>query len=247
MQTLEIKLRAGLAELELVLSDAQVAALLSYMALIQKWTKVYNLTAVRDPDDMLTHHLLDSLAVIVPLRRHLSQSETKLSATDSSVCIASEPHLSRQVVPHADVAHISPRLLDVGSGAGLPGVVIAVCCPDIRVDCVDTVGKKAAFIQQAAVTLRLPNLRGVHARVENLTDKYQVISSRAFASLPDFTNWSCQALAEQGVWMAMKGKHPADEITALPSGVEVFHVEQLMVPGLEAERCIVWMRPSVAG
>ncbi len=223
MQALESKLRVGLSALELALSDAQVAALLDYLALIQKWTKVYNLTAVRDPDEMLTHHLLDSLAVIAPLRRQVAS--LGLRAGEGSAL----------------------RLLDVGSGAGLPGVVIAVCCPEIRVDCVDTVGKKAAFIQQAAVTLKLPNLRGVHARVENLTEKYQVISSRAFASLLDFTNWSCQALAEQGVWMAMKGKHPAEEVAALPSSVEVFHVEQLLVPGLGAERCLLWIRPSVVG
>jgi 16S rRNA (guanine527-N7)-methyltransferase len=120
--------------------------------------------------------------------------------------------------------------------------VIAICCPDITVHCVDTVGKKAAFIQQVAASLKLPNLRGVHARVESLTDQYDIISSRAFASLADFTSWSVGALAEQGVWMAMKGKHPRDEMTALPVGVEVFHVEQLAVPGLDAERCIVWMR-----
>jgi 16S rRNA (guanine527-N7)-methyltransferase len=221
MQSLESKLQAGLAALDLALSDAQVASLLTYLALIQKWTKVYNLTAVRDPDEMLTHHLLDSLAVIAPLRRQL----LSLSSGGS----------------------VGTRLLDVGSGAGLPGVVIAVCCPDIRVDCVDTVGKKAAFIQQVAVTLKLPNLRGVHARVEQLTDKYQVISSRAFASLLDFTNWSRQTLAEQGVWMAMKGKHPAEELAALPADVAVFHVEQLVVPGLGAERCIVWMRSAVVG
>ena len=220
---METKLRQGLVTLGMALNDAQVANLLAYLALIQKWTKVYNLTAVRDPDEMLTHHLLDSLAVIAPLRRQLAP---RLATVGEGGAL---------------------RLLDVGSGAGLPGVVIAICCPDIRVDCVDTVGKKAAFIQQAAVTLRLPNLRGVHARVENLTDKYQVISSRAFASLVDFTNWSQQALAEQGVWMAMKGKHPVDEIAALPGSVTVFHVEQLVVPGLDAERCILWMRASVVG
>lgn len=223
MQALASKLRAGLAGLDLALSDAQVTALLDYLALIQKWTKVYNLTAVRDPDEMLTHHLLDSLAVIAPLRCQLANLGLHANAGSAL------------------------RLLDVGSGAGLPGVVIAICCPGIRVDCVDTVGKKAAFIQQVAVTLKLPNLRGVHARVESLTDKYQVISSRAFASLLDFTNWSAGALAEQGVWMAMKGKHPADEMAALPQGVEVFHVEQLGVPGLGAERCIVWMRHSPVG
>ena len=138
------------------------------------------------------------------------------------------------------------RLLDVGSGAGLPGIVIAICCPHITVHCVDTVAKKAAFIQQVAVTLKLPNLRGIHARVESLTEPYDVVSSRAFASLVDFTTWSEKALAGQGVWMGMKGKHPAEEMAALPGSVEVFHVEQLAVPGLDAERCIIWMRKRAA-
>ena len=140
------------------------------------------------------------------------------------------------------------QLLDVGSGGGLPGVVFAICCPDVDVSCVDTVGKKAAFIQQAAASLKLPNLRGVHARVEALKAEegagFDVICSRAFASLVDFTTWSSSALKPGAVWMAMKGKHPADEIAALPALVSVFHVEQLVVPGLDAERCIVWLRPS---
>jgi 16S rRNA (guanine527-N7)-methyltransferase len=106
------------------------------------------------------------------------------------------------------------------------------------------VAKKAAFIQQVAATLRLANLRGVHARVENLSGPFDVISARAFASLPDFVNGSRAALGPGGCWLAMKAKHPADEIAALPAGVDVFHVEQLVVPGLDAERCIVWMRPS---
>jgi 16S rRNA (guanine527-N7)-methyltransferase len=214
-----VSLQAAADVLYLSLNEGQADALLDYLTLLQKWNKVYNLTAVRDPAEMLTHHILDSLAVIAPLRRQWAQ------------------------LPRADgVTANLMRLLDVGSGAGLPGVVIAICCPEIWVDCVDTVGKKAAFIQQVAVTLKLPNLRGVHARVEQLTDRYQVISSRAFASLLDFTNWSCQALAEQGVWMAMKAKHPADEMEALPPSVQVFHVERLEVPGLGAERCVVWMR-----
>lgn len=208
--------------LGLALADQQVDALLEYLGLIQKWTKVYNLTAVRDPREMLTHHLVDSLAVIGPLRRQMAQMRA-----DGPVGVGG-----------------TAKLLDVGSGAGLPGVVIAICCPDIRVDCVDTVGKKAAFIQQAAATLKLPNLRGIHARVESLTESYDVVSSRAFASLADFTTWSHLALAEQGVWMGMKGKHPADEIAALPASVEVFNVEPLEVPGLDAQRCIVWMRKA---
>ena len=217
MRPLEEGLRRGLVDLGLALDDIQVTRLLDYQELIQKWTKVYNLTAVRDPAEMLTHHLLDSLAAIAPLRRQ----------------VAGMPELAGQT---------KIKLLDVGSGAGLPGAVIAICCPGFVVDCVDTVGKKAAFIQQVAVSLKLPNLRGVHARVENLTQQYDVVSSRAFASLVDFTSWSVAALMEQGVWMGMKGKHPADEIAALPNTVEVFHVEQLVVPGLDAERCIVWMR-----
>jgi 16S rRNA (guanine527-N7)-methyltransferase len=215
MHMLDKPLRQGVAALSLELSDKQIEQLLAYLDLIQKWTKVYNLTAVREPAEMLTHHLLDSLAVIAPLRRQIG------------------------IAPQQAI-----RLLDVGSGAGLPGVVIAICCPEITVHCVDTVAKKAAFIQQVAASLKLPNLRGIHARVENLTDRYDVVSSRAFASLIDFVTWSGKGLAEQGVWMAMKGKHPADEIAALPAAVEVFHVEQLEVPGLGAERCIVWMKAS---
>ena len=208
--SLESTLRAGAATLGVPLADAQVAQLLDYLALLQKWNQVYNLTAVRDPDAMLTQHLLDSLAAVPPLRRQIGDAPA--------------------------------RLLDVGSGGGLPGVVFAIAAPDLKVDCVDTVAKKAAFIRQAAAQLGLPNLRGLHARVETLIDPYDVVCSRAFASLPDFVTWSRNALGDGSVWMAMKGKRPADEIAALPAGVEVFHVEQLQVPGLDAERCIVWMR-----
>jgi len=219
MRALEKELRQGLGDLALLLDDAQITHLLDYLALIEKWTKVYNLTAVRDPAEMLTHHLLDSLAVIAPLRKQLALRNPM------------------ETVPLT-------KLLDVGSGAGLPGIVIAICCPEVSVDCVDTVAKKAAFIRQVAATLRLPNLCGLHARVESLTDQYDVISSRAFASLVDFTSWSSASLAVHGVWLAMKGKHPADEIATLPAEIAVFHVEQLVVPGLNAERCIVWMRKA---
>ena len=207
---LEAGLRSGAQALGLVLTDAQIQHLLDYAALIQKWNKVYNLTALRDPADMLTHHLLDSLTAIAPLRRHTQGQPIKV--------------------------------LDVGSGGGLPGVVLAICMPELNVSCVDTVAKKAAFVQQVAVSLKLPNLRGLHARVESLTDPYQVICSRAFASLPDFVTWSRSALADGGVWMAMKGKHPQGEIDALPTDVQVFHVEPLTVPGLDVERCMVWMK-----
>ena len=216
MGSLEVALRRGVGVLELELSDAQISALLDYIALIQKWTRVYNLTAVRDPEEMLTHHVLDSLAVVAPLRRQLHSM-----GLDESI-----------------------RLLDVGAGAGLPGVVLAICCPTMVVHCVDTVAKKAAFIQQAAVSLKLPLLRGIHARVESLTEPYAVVTSRAFASLADFTVWSKGSLADQSVWMAMKGKNPEAEVAQLPAEVVVFHVEPLVVPGLDAERCLIWMRKA---
>lgn len=203
-------LEAAARELGLELSPTQVDQLLAYLALLQKWNKVYNLTAVRDPAQMLSHHLVDSLSALPPLLRHGAPT----------------------------------RLMDVGAGGGLPGVVIAICCPGTDVTCVDAVAKKATFIQQVAAELKLPNLHGVHSRVEQLaTEPFGVITSRAFASLLDFTTLTRQHLAPGAVWMAMKGQHPADEIAALPADVEVFHVEQLAVPGLDAQRCIVWMRP----
>ncbi len=204
-------LKAGVSDLGLDLSPAQLDQLMAYLGLIQKWNKVYNLTAVRDPHEMLTHHLLDSLTAIAPLVRHTQGQAAKV--------------------------------LDVGSGGGLPGIVLAICQPELDVSCVDTVGKKAAFIQQVAATLKLPNLRGIHARVEPLTGPFDVICCRAFASLPDFVSWSRSALAGQGVWMAMKGKHPQAEIDGLPANVKVFHVEPLSVPGLDVERCMIWMKP----
>lgn len=212
--TLTELLREGAAALGLDLDVTTQQQLLAYMALIQKWTRVYNLTAVRDPQHMLTHHLLDSLSALAPLMRHTQGQPT--------------------------------RLLDVGSGGGLPGVVLAICRPEVQVTCVDTVGKKAAFIQQVAASLRLLNLRGLHARVESVQEEYDVVCSRAFASLKDFTQWSQNALSAQGVWMAMKGKRPDEEIADLPPQVQVFHVEPLTVPGLEADRCIVWMRQVAA-
>ena len=212
---LRATLVAGLESLQLQLTEAQIAQLMAYQAMIAKWTQVYNLTSVRDPVDMMTHHLLDSLACVPALQHYLK----KAGLGEGS------------------------RLLDVGSGAGLPGVVIAICCPAVAVTCVDTVAKKAAFIKQAALSLKLPNLDGLHARVESITHPFDVICSRAFASLADFTNWSIKALASHGVWMAMKGKHPANEILALSEKTALFHVEHLQVPGLNAERCILWLRP----
>ncbi|MBX3603794.1 MAG: 16S rRNA (guanine(527)-N(7))-methyltransferase RsmG [Piscinibacter sp.] len=206
-------LESVIAALGLSVSPQQVDALLGHLAMLQRWNATYNLTAVRDPDQMLSQHLADCLAAVGPAARHL----------------AGRP---------------AAQVIDVGSGGGLPGVVLAILLPGVTVTCVDTVGKKAAFVRQVAAELRLPNLRVEHARVERLkTPRADLIVSRAFASLVDFVGWTSHLLADDGVWMAMKGRSPEAETAALPASVEVFHVEPLQVPGLEAERCLVWIRP----
>ena len=153
-------------------------------------------------------------------------------------CLAVIAPLRRQVGDGAQ------RILDVGSGGGLPGVVLAAASSVWDVSCVDTVGKKAAFVRQVAGELALPNLHALHARVESRPGPaFDVITSRAFASLPDFVRLTRPLLAPGGVWMAMKGRRPEEELAALPTDIDVFHVEPLAVPGLDADRCLIWMRP----
>ena len=194
------------------LSEAQRQQLLDYLDLLERWNRTYNLTAVRDPADMLTQHVVDCLAAIPALRRTSPGPK---------------------------------RVLDVGSGGGLPGVVWAVVEPQLAVTCVDSVGKKAAFIRQAALALHLENLRAEHARIEQLqAGGFDVITSRAFASLADFIRGSRHLATPGGIWLAMKGKLPLDEIATLPPNFQAFHVERLEVPGLAAERCLIWIRKS---
>jgi 16S rRNA (guanine527-N7)-methyltransferase len=195
------------------LSDAQHQHLLTYIDLLQKWNRVYNLTAVKDPEQMLTQHVLDCLAVVSPLK---------------------------------EKAPWAKSLLDVGAGGGLPSVVLAIACPDLTVLAVDAVAKKTAFIQSTAHTLGLANLQAQHARVESLTQTFDVVSSRAYASLTDFVLTSRACLAPGGWWMAMKGLVPAEEIAHLPSDIEVVQTQLLSVPDLDAQRCLVWMRPKQA-
>jgi 16S rRNA (guanine527-N7)-methyltransferase len=184
-----------------------------YLQMLAKWNASYNLTSVRELEQMRTHHMADCLAVIGPLRREIGSAR-------------------------------EARVLDVGSGGGLPGVMLAISEPRWDVTCIDAVGKKAAFVRQVAGELALPNLKAEHARVEMLNAAlFDVITARAFASLADLTRLTRRLLAPAGFWMAMKGRRPDDEIAALPAGVAVRHVEPLCVPGLDAERCLVWMQP----
>jgi 16S rRNA (guanine527-N7)-methyltransferase len=202
---------SGARALGVPLGPEQVTALLAYLALLSKWNRVYNLTAVRDPGAMVVKHLLDSISLVTPLRRWTGGRPA--------------------------------RLLDVGSGAGLPGIVIAVLMPEIDVTCVDAVGKKASFIRQAAAELALKNLHAEHARVETLAcEPFDVIVSRAFASLADLVSLTRRHVGTGSIWLAMKGQLPVEELGALPKAVDVFHVERLAVPGLDEARCLVWMR-----
>ena len=208
--SLALALSEGLQSLSLELTRAQQQALLDYIALLGKWNKVYNLTAVREPEQMLSHHVLDCLAVLPPLK---------------------------QVSPEA------LDLIDVGAGGGLPSVVFAIACPHWQITAVDTVAKKAAFIQTTAHSLRLVNLKAVHSRVEALTGGFDVVTCRAYASLRDFCDSSRHLLKPNGVWMAMKAKLSVEELTDLPATVRVDKVEPLAIPGLDADRCLVWMHP----
>jgi 16S rRNA (guanine527-N7)-methyltransferase len=199
------------SELPLELGPAALDRLRAYIDLLQRWNATYNLTAVRDPASMLTHHVADCLAIVPPLQRHVG---------------------SRKIT-----------LLDVGSGGGLPGAIVAIAMPQVHVTCVDAVGKKAAFVRQVASELGLSNLNSEHGRVEDGAGRFDVVASRAFASLADFCRLTRPRLQGSGVWVAMKGRVPHDEMQATLDDVDVFHVEQLSVPGLAAQRCLVWMRP----
>jgi len=210
--TFAATLASAAETLDLQLSGAQVEQLLDFVALLDRWNRTYNLTAVRDPAEMLTQHVVDCLAAVPALRRTLPGPK---------------------------------RVLDVGSGGGLPGVVWAVVDRRLDLTCIDSVGKKAAFVRQAALALRLDNLRVEHSRVEQLeAPPFDIIASRAFASLADFVGLTRTLATPGGIWLAMKGKLPLDEMSELPPGFQAFHVERLEVPGLGAERCLIWIRRS---
>jgi 16S rRNA (guanine527-N7)-methyltransferase len=201
-------LAAGIAEMGLDVAPAQQERLLDYLTLMAKWNAVYNLTSLRDPMQMVTHHLLDSLAAV--------------------------PAFERAV-----------NVLDVGSGGGLPGIVLAIVRPDMHVAMIDTVHKKTAFLTQVKAELELSNVTVYTARVEQLQveegAKFDVITSRAFADLSDFVNWSSHLLAAQGRYIALKGVAPKEEQQRVPAEWKVTRVEPLQVPRLGAERHLVYI------
>ena len=249
----------ALGALGLTLSAAACDRLQAHLNLIAKWNRVYNLTAVRDPAEMVTHHLLDSLAAVPPLAAFLLAHRSERGAISQQASPAEAQAGAQPGHSSGALAHHPVHILDVGAGAGLPGVTIAIALPEalahraegasegapLRVTCVDAVAKKAGFIRQVAAELGLSQLQALHGRIESLSiPQADVITCRAFASLSDIVRLTHSHLAPGGVWMALKGVVPNDEIAALPPGIEVFHVEPLRVPGLDAQRCLVWMRPS---
>jgi len=204
--SLDDKLQQGFAALGLELPQATRQKLLDYLALLQKWNKVHNLTAVRDPDDMVTLHLLDSLAIL--------------------------PYIS------------GTRLLDVGSGAGLPGIPLALARPDLQVTLLDSSHKKSVFQRQAKAELGIQNLEVVCSRVEDYqpAQKFDTVVSRAFSDLAEFVRLTGHLCAENGVWLAMKGVYPYDELAQLKDGTP--QVLPLQVPGLDAQRHLVFLKPA---
>jgi 16S rRNA (guanine527-N7)-methyltransferase len=207
------QLETDAAKLRLPLRHAQIDALLNYMALMIRWNATYNLTAIRDPQQMLLHHIVDSLTIVPELAQRLQGSPASF--------------------------------LDVGSGGGLPGVVLAIVNPDWTVCCVDAVEKKVAFVRQVASMLKLPNLTATHSRVEAMPlAEADIVISRAFASLQDFAALAGRHVRKGGLLTAMKGHPPEDEMAAIRDQRQwaVEGVTNLFVPRLSAQRCLVWMK-----
>ncbi|MBL8414054.1 MAG: 16S rRNA (guanine(527)-N(7))-methyltransferase RsmG [Propionivibrio sp.] len=200
------QLEQGLGALGIDLPVAAQQKLLDYVALLYKWNKIYSLTALREQEKAVSHHLLDSLAVL--------------------------PFVA------------AGSLLDVGSGGGMPGIPLAIACPDLRITLIDSNSKKAAFLQQAAIELSLPNISVHCGRVEQYhpASGFALITSRAFSGLADFVARSRHLLAADGRWLAMKGVWPEDEIGRLPAAIAVDAVHRLVVPGVNGERHLVVLR-----
>jgi 16S rRNA (guanine527-N7)-methyltransferase len=203
-------LREGIAEMQLDVSPAQQDKLMDYLALMNKWNSVYNLTSLRDPMQMVTHHLLDSLAAVPAFAG-------------------------------------ARNVLDVGAGGGLPGLVLAITRPDMKVSMIDTVHKKTAFLKQVKAELELANVTVHTMKVQDLqvSDKFDVITSRAFADLSDFLEWSGHLLADGGKFIALKGTAPLEEQERIPSAWRITGLQPLQVPRLGAERHLVFIERSV--
>lgn len=198
---LQTRLERGMAALGISLPADAVERLLDYQALLARWNATYNLTAVRDPAEMVSRHLVDSLAIL--------------------------PYVQ------------GDTLADLGTGPGLPGIPLAIAAPQRQVLLVDSNGKKVRFLREAIRSLKLENVRAVQSRVEEVEGQFDCITARAFASLHDMLAWGGHLLTKDGIWLAMKGKHPDDELPGVPAGFEVRAIHALAVPDVGGERHLV--------
>ena len=210
-EDLSRRLDAAAGSLGLAMEPAQAVQLLAYLACLQRWNTVHSLSAWKSASDLLLHHVFDSLTLVAPLSRFFGGK--------------------------------SLRVLDAGSGPGFPAAVLAAMRREWSVTAVDAVAKKVAFIRQAAAESGLDNLTAVHARLEDLEPPklFDVVVSRAFASLDRLAAVTGHVLKAGGVWVAQKGRVPDDEVAQLREGLRVFHVEPVTVPGLNAQRHLIWM------
>lgn len=205
---LQLRLEQGIAGLGLNLPPQAVPQLLDYQALLERWNGTYNLTAVRDAAEMVTRHLLDSLAVLPFVR--------------------------------------GATLADLGTGPGLPGIVLAIAAPGREILLVDSNGKKVRFLREAIRVLKLDGVRAVQSRVEDVQGQFDCVTARAFASMADMLGWGGHLLAPDGIWLAMKGRRPDDELPGIPAGFAVRGVHPLAVPGLDAERHLLVLERGAA-
>lgn len=192
------------AQMNVSLTPEQAQRLLHYLALLQKWNRVYNLSAIRDPETMLVKHILDSLAVVPSVAKWHPNS-----------------------------------LIDVGTGAGLPGIPLAIVFPNLKIALLDSNVKKTRFLVQAKAELGLGNVEVCHQRVEDHQCQYDIVISRAFTALDNFVRLTDTLLTEKGVWLAMKSQNLNEELTALPEVYRVQHTQALQIPQLDAQRCVV--------
>ncbi len=206
----ELRLRQGISSLGLTLDEGQVSQLLQYLDLLQKWNRAYNLTAIRDPLQMVTLHLLDSLSIV--------------------------PFIQGE------------RIIDVGTGPGLPGIPLAICYPQKQFTLLDSNGKKTRFLQQVRQELGLDNIQIVNGRVEQheAGAGYEIVISRAFASLADMLHWCGDICSEDGAFLAMKGVYPQEEIESMPSGFVLATSHELSVPGCDAQRHLMVIQRETA-
>jgi len=203
---LQAQLERGIASLGVSLPDDAVGRLLDYRELLERWNAAYNLTAIRNDEEMIARHLVDSLAIL--------------------------PYVHGR------------SLADLGTGPGLPGIPIAIAEPAREVLMVDSNGKKVRFLREAIRSLKLTNGRALQSRVEDVEGTFECVTARAFATLADMLRWGGHLLAPNGTWLAMKGKHPADELGGVPDGFRVEAIHVLKVPGVDGERHLVVIRRS---